>query len=425
MLWVSFFILWKRKTIMKYWNWINRYRRCFFHILLGIQIVFSYGLIYEYIPDSLTVSRGNEIQLDQTLPIQTEIYDSESTVTSLSAIVPQAKNLSYHMDCKFLGVIPLKTVEVQIVESRSVIPGGNPVGIYIRMKGVLVVDLTSFQDPSGNLQDPCKHILKKGDYIQAVNGKQVNTKEDLVEMVQACAGEELSLELVRNEERITCVVQPKQNESGVYQLGAWVRDDMAGIGTLTYIDADGNYGALGHSISDVEVQSPVLLDSGMIYRTQIVHIIKGKKGNPGELVGTIRYQQDQLLGSVTQNTENGIFGTISQMPEELSDAQSFPIGYKQDIEDKSAWILLYEDGVQTRYRIEIQHVDMNCDEKNKSILFQVTDEALLEKTGGIVQGLSGAPILQHGKWIGAVTHVLVNDPSSGYGILAEDMINNN
>lgn len=407
---------------MKYWNWITKKRRYFFRILLVIQILFSYGLIYESIPDSVNVSRGNEIQLDQTLPIQTEISDNESIRTSLSAVVPQGKDLTYHMDCKFLGVIPVKTVAVHIVEPRFVIPGGNPVGIYIRMKGVLVVDLTSFEDPSGHLQDPCKHILKKGDYIQAVNGKPVNTKEDLTKLVQSCAGEELSLELMRNEEHITCAVQPKQNASGVYQLGAWVRDDMAGIGTLTYIDADGRFGALGHGISDVEVHSPVLLDSGKIYRTQIVHIIKGEKGNPGELVGTIRYQPDQLLGEIRQNTENGIFGNITKMPEELGKAKSCPIGYKQEIQDTSAYILLTEDGVQTRYRIEIQHVDMNCDEKNKSILFQVTDEALLEKTGGIIQGLSGAPILQNGKWIGAVTHVLVNDPSSGYGILAEDMI---
>ncbi|MCD8323667.1 MAG: SpoIVB peptidase, partial [Clostridiales bacterium] len=328
----------------------------------------------------------------------------------------------YELDCRLLGILPITTVTVNIVEDTQVIPCGVPVGIYIQTTGVYVADVAEIVQADGGSASPARHVLKAGDYITSADGEPVETKEALVETVQSSGGESLLLTVLRDGESINCEVTPVQNAEGVYQMGVWVRDDLAGIGTLTYVTKDNTFGALGHSISDTDTGSRVDMSGGTVYQASILTIIKGEKGNPGELVGQIRYTQDQILGTITENGINGIFGTLDALPEEVSAAEAVAVGYKQEVAEGAAEIRMELDGEICTFAIEIESIDMNASEVNKSLRFRVTDEALIEKTGGIIQGMSGAPILQNGKIIGAVTHVFVSDPTEGYGIFIEDMI---
>ena len=255
-----------------------------------------------------------------------------------------------------------------------------------------------------------------------MNGAQVTAKEDLQRAVAESGGSVLQLTVVRGGEAFQCSVTPICTDSKIFQIGVWVRDDLAGIGTLTYIDGEGTFGALGHGITDTDVEHLISVLDGTVYQANILSVIRGEQGKPGELVGQIHYNQANRLGQITKNTKNGIFGQIENLPDSLADATSMEIGFKQEIENGPAQILATIDDQPELFDIEIMDVDLNPRESNKGIRFQVTDANLIRKTGGIIQGLSGAPILQNGKVIGAVTHVLVNDPCKGYGIFIETMI---
>ena len=226
----------------------------------------------------------------------------------------------------------------------------------------------------------------------------------------------------RNGEVSSIKVSPTQTGREEYKLGIWVRDDTQGIGTVTYMDGDGNYGALGHGISDVDTGLLMNLDGGNLYHTEILSVVKGEKGSPGEMTGVIRYRNSEILGTITENTDQGIFGKITRQKEGFAVGEPVEIAYKQEITAGPATILSAVDGTVKEYSIEIEKINLNSREANKSMVIRVTDEELLEKTGGIIQGMSGSPILQNGKLIGAVTHVFVQDSARGYGIFIEHML---
>ena len=269
---------------------------------------------------------------------------------------------------------------------------------------------------------PAENILKAGDYILSVNGEKVAEKEDLQRLVQQNGAEKEILTINRNGESIEVGVTPVQNKNGTYMLGAWVRDDLAGIGTLTYYKEDGTYGALGHAVSDGDVGGRIQMREGYVYNAQIIGVKKGQKGNPGELSGMIRYQSADCLGTIEENTDIGIYGKLDGNIAALPRGDYYNICYKQDIKQGPATIICGFTGEKKEYAIEIESLDYSGREANKGILFRVTDEQLLDMTGGIVQGMSGSPILQDGKIIGAVTHVFVSDSSMGYGIFIENMV---
>ena len=201
-----------------------------------------------------------------------------------------------------------------------------------------------------------------------------------------------------------------------------MRDDLAGIGTLTYYKEDGTYGALGHAVSDGDVGERIQMSEGYVYNAQIIGVKKGQKGNPGELSGMIRYQSADCLGTIEENTDIGIYGKLDGNIAALPRGDYYNICYKQDIKQGPATIICGFTGEKKEYAIEIESLDYSGREANKGILFRVTDEQLLDMTGGIVQGMSGSPILQDGKIIGAVTLVFVSDSSMGYGIFIENMV---
>ncbi len=310
---------------------------------------------------------------------------------------------------------------MHVVEKSYVMPCGMPVGIYTKTKGILIIGTGKVTSSDGLVYEPADQIVKSGDYIMTVNGKEISEKEDLVRLVNDSQGDAVVLGILRDGEPIELKIKPAALKDGSYKLGIWVRDDMAGVGTLTYISPDMKYGALGHPVSDGDTGSMIRLSGGKIYSTDIVGIVKGENGAPGELTGVINYKDENCLGTINENTRTGIYGDLVKLPEEMEDAY-VEVCMKQDIRKGAAYILSALDGNVQQYQIEIDEVDLSGREENKGILFHVTDERLLSETGGIVQGMSGSPILQDGKIVGAVTHVFISDATKGYGVFIEKML---
>lgn len=261
-----------------------------------------------------------------------------------------------------------------------------------------------------------------GDYIKKLNGVPVSEKDDFIERIMEGDGKEVIISVRRNGELIELKVQPVRDQNGALRIGAWVRDNTQGVGTLTYIDGEGNFGALGHGINDVDTNELMKMNDGTLYQTEIVSIHKGSMGKPGEMVGMITYADNHILGDIRTNSKQGIFGEYNEKVLNMATASPMPIGLKQEIVEGPAQILCTVDGTTRYYDIEITDIHLDHDNVNRGLEIKVTDPELLEITGGIIQGMSGAPIIQNGKFIGAVTHVLVQDSSRGYGIFIENML---
>lgn len=396
----------------------QKYRRKSFLLFCVMLICSAYLWLVDAIPDTISILRGEEVTLAEDLPVTTKLETVDGTISSSGNI----NGNSYEVSCRLFGIIPVKRVTVYIVKEAQVIPCGTPFGIYIHTDGVLVVDISDIVQNGIAVESPAAHILKPGDYITAVNGTTVSEKEEVQQAVAQSSGEVMRLSVMREGEPLECELCPILNDTGNYQLGVWVRDDLAGIGTLTYVDADGRFGALGHGITDVDVERLVSMKSATAYQAEILSIIRGEKGSPGELVGQIYYTPANEIGEITKNTKNGIFGRLDGLPDLLQEASAMEIGFKQEIKTGSAQILVTLEDTRQLYDIIISDVDLNPQEANKGIAFQVADDTLIQETGGIIQGMSGAPILQNGKVIGAVTHVFVDNPTKGYGIFIETML---
>ena len=328
---------------------------------------------------------------------------------------------SYLLPCRILGFIPFKEIKITPAESTSVYVSGSTVGIYMETKGVLIIDTGEIISREGTSLEPAKNIVKPGDYIVAFNQQRIKNKQELLKDLSFLDGEPVTLDVIRDGKQIPLSLTPVKDAAGAYKLGIWVRDNTQGIGTLTYVDGNGNYGALGHGISDVDTGELLHINKGALYQAEILGIQKGETGSPGELSGLIRYEPGRIIGNIEKNSKNGIYGNLSAGIKN-TDLKKLPVAYKQELEIGPASILCCVDGQAKEYRAEITRIDMNHEDTNKSFVIHVTDERLLELTGGIVQGMSGSPVIQNGKVIGAVTHVFVQDATSGYGIFIENML---
>ena len=241
-------------------------------------------------------------------------------------------------------------------------------------------------------------------------------------MVDKLEDEDVVLKVKRHEQFIDIRIQAVKCSTDGYKLGIWVRDNAQGLGTITYLNADSTFGALGHGIHDVDTSELLDISGGTLYTTSIRDIQKGTDGVPGGMEGIIVYNNYNMLGTVTKNTEEGIYGTVERVEALFSGVDPVEVASAEEIREGEASIRCTVDGKLKEYKIRITNIDKNAKEANKALEIQVTDEELLDATGGIVQGMSGSPILQDGKLVGAVTHVFVNDPSRGYGIFAETML---
>ncbi len=283
----------------------------------------------------------------------------------------------------------------------------------------MVVGTSELTDVSGNVVEPAYGIIQSGDYILEAAGRPVEDKEQLISAISENGENPCIFTIRRNEEVMEAKVDTVLTEDGTVKAGIWVKDDAQGIGTLTYVEGNGNFGALGHAMSDSDTGKRLEASGGTLERAEIQDVLKGENGSPGSLLGTIVYGAG-VLGEVEKNTDSGIFGHLEDQSL-LSEAAVLPVGYKQDVELGPAMIRCSADGTLKNYDIEIIKADVSTD-SNKGLVVQVTDPELLSLTGGIVQGMSGSPIIQNGKLVGAVTHVFVQDSTKGYGIFLETML---
>ncbi len=308
------------------------------------------------------------------------------------------------------------------LSDEMVIPGGMPIGIYMETDGVLIIGTEGIADKTGTVCEPAKYIVKEGDYITALNYSPIKSKSELIEAVGNLDSKEVVLTLRREEQKLDVRFECVQVAAEVYKLGIWVRDNVQGLGTLTYMTTESKFGALGHGIHDVDTNELLEIADGDLYKTTIRGVQKGKVGSPGGLEGVIIYNNRNVLGTVEDNTENGVYGTVEDIDTLFENQEAVEICSKEDVQAGPATIRCCVGGSVEEYEIKILRADLYSRTENKSIVIQVTDQKLLDITGGIVQGMSGSPVIQNGKLVGAVTHVLVNDPTRGYGIFIEDML---
>lgn len=373
----------------------------------------GYSCLDRKIPDEIYVSEKGGQNVEELLKRPFLTFDEA---------VPVSGNGSYLLPCRLLGIIPFKQIKVTPEVQRSIFVSGSTVGMYMETNGVLIIDTGEILSESGETKEPAKNIVKPGDYIVALNDEKISRKKDLIDDLKKLEGEEVILDVVRNGKTVPVSITPAKDKQGEYKLGIWVRDNTQGIGTLTFVDEKGNYGALGHGISDVDTGELLEIQDGALYQAQILGIQKGAKGSPGELSGLIRYEPGKIIGSIETNSKNGIYGHFTGDRKSPISLKKMPVGYKQEVTEGEASILCCVEDEVKEYQAEITKIDMNHSDTNKSFVIRVADPKLLSVTGGIVQGMSGSPVLQNGKIIGAVTHVFVQDSTSGYGIFIENML---
>ncbi len=323
--------------------------------------------------------------------------------------------------CHLFGVIPLKTIELEVVDRQEVYPGGIPVGIYVETDGIFVIGTGQIETKQGMIASPAKNVIKTGDYIVSFQGKMITRKQELIDKLANFQEKKLILGIRRNQEEMEVCVEPVVMEEGA-RLGVWVRDDTQGVGTLTFVTEQGEFGALGHGISDEDSELLMEVSKGKLYDCEIMEIAKGQVGTPGKILGKIIYSPSKLYGEVTGNLKGGIYGTANAQLRRCVNKSTMPIALKQEIVEGEAVILSSVSGTLEEYKVKIVKIHKGEKDIKKGMELVVTDERLLELTGGIVQGMSGSPIIQDGKLVGAVTHVLVNDPTRGYGIFIENML---
>lgn len=385
--------------------------RCIASITAG-AILCTMGLVSYYtysLPESYRVFSFDSLSPNKFL---VNAYVSHSDVEASSQV-----NNEIDVDYKLFGIIPIKRAHVSRLSEQSIIPCGTPFGVKILSDGVLVIGLTSIMTDNKEVSPAKDAGLKVGDVVLSINGKQVLTNSQLAQLVNDSGGKEMKVVYRRkSEEKTTTLTPVKAGTSQEYKAGMWVRDSSAGIGTITFCTGDGVFGGLGHPICDIDTKEIMPLGSGEIVGASISGVKKGDSGSPGELCGD--FINNEVLGSVKKNCDYGLYGTLNKP---LTVHDPVKLGLKQDVKLGEATIYTTISGEQpTEYKINIESVDYKSDKRN--LIIKVTDERLLNQTGGVVQGMSGSPILQDGKLVGAITHVLVNDPKKGYGIFAETML---
>lgn len=433
------------------------YRGFLYMLLIAATVALITIVYFDYwdkIPSTIKIRAGVEQELDFKVPVSGEIYRIKEETAQVSAISDTeigvkteqvAESISdsvrsihvnfthtvkvraneidtYQMNLKLFGVLPYKSVDIEVIQDKMLIPSGIPIGIYVKTNGVLVVGIGEFENDEGKKVSPAKYALQKGDYILKADGEEIENKKQLVRMIEECEEESMVLTIKRNGEVTDVMVKPECNQNEERKLGIWIRDNAQGIGTMTYEDVDHSFGALGHGINDVDTSTLMNLDEGTLYKTEIVGITRGTNGSPGELTGYIEYDSDNIIGEITENTTEGIFGVCDTQLENAVSHEPIPIALKQEIVLGPAQIICSVTGEPDFYDVEIVEVNLERDNINRGIVIRVVDEKLLTLTGGIIQGMSGSPIIQNGKLAGAVTHVLVQDSTKGYGIFIEEML---
>lgn len=384
-------------------------------IIILLCIILGYVTNITSIPDKIVIFKNEELKLGQAFGIT--LKEKEDKLIQTSNINNKVEEKIVTL--KLFNIIDIKDVKVSVVENTKVIPLGNIIGLKIYSDGVLVIGMTEV----GGEKPYATSDIKEGDLIVSVDNINVTTTQKLIECVNASNGNIIEIKYLRNGEEHVTNIEPIKTANDEYKIGLWVRDGAVGIGTATYYDSNnGKIATLGHGIVDIDTDSLITVESGEITKARISKLKKGVEGTPGEIKGSL--VEDEVIGSISINTGFGIYGNVySTSSLDLNSTEEMEVALIEDIKKGPAKIILaLEDGVRKEYDIEIKKIYKNNTEDNKSMLIEITDQDLIEKTGGIIQGMSGAPIVQNGKFIGAITHVLINNPKQGYALFGETMI---
>ncbi len=401
-------------------------------LLVSLISVLFFQPFQQYIdiPKSITVFEGQDYTLNKAVPVSASLVSHKSTIT----LEQNQKNVSLkaneqgkeQMLLEFAG-IPVKKVDVNVLKDFRVKPGGQSIGVKLNSVGVLVVGHHLVNTENGKKSPGEIAGIKIGDIITEINGSKIEKMTDVAPFVQSAGqnGKALDMVISRESGKFTTKLTPlKDKGENSYKLGLYIRDSAAGIGTMTFIHPQTKkYGALGHVISDMDTKKPIVVEDGQIVRSTVTSIEKGSNGDPGEKLA--RFSSDrEIVGNIQKNSPFGIFGVLNKDLKNGIMDKPLPIALSHQVKEGPAKIytVVNDDRVE-EFEIEIVSTIPQKFPATKGMVIKVTDPKLLEKTGGIVQGMSGSPIIQDGKLIGAVTHVFVNDPTSGYGVHIEWMLN--
>ncbi len=380
------------------------------------------------IPNNIILFQGEKLNLQTvyglTLKDETNIQNQE-TVQASSTLATNTNNIGKHnLKLNLFGAIPVRNINVNIIPKTSVVPLGNTVGLKLYTSGVLVVGMSEIEGNDNKKYKPYENTgIQEGDMIIKIDNKTVTCTADLLTNVNNSKGENIELVYVRNGETQETNITPIKASDNKYKLGLWVRDAAAGVGTVSFYDPETKtFAALGHGIQDIDTGQLLDIASGDFITTKIVSIIKGEKGNPGRIQGSI--EESTVIGQVYKNTDFGVYGKLDNISAlNINIANALEVATRDEIKLGPAKIRCTLENNKTKeYNVEIEKLYKNNNSNNKSMLVKVTDEELINKTGGIIQGMSGSPIIQNNKVVGALTHVLVNDPLTGYGVFADLMI---
>jgi stage IV sporulation protein B len=417
--------------------------------LIGLMLVFFVCMVtistpfqsYASFPSELRLFSGQGKQLQLAMPVSAQVTVKDPEIVKVNGKANHSFRLNLkdpislepnrsgytEMKLKLFGAIPLKTLKVNVVPELKVYPGGQTIGVKIKSAGILVVGhhlVTVAQDQKLSPGEEAKILL--GDLIMKINGKPSNDVSKVADIVNEAGQNKKPLELtiVRNNQTLQIKLQPAYDVvDKAYRLGLYIRDSAAGVGTLTFYAPDHKvYGALGHVITDMDTQTPIVVGDGQIFHSNVTSISKSQHGEPGEKRAII-FKDSRVLGSIEKNTSFGIFGKMTEQPDNGMFKEPLPVAFSEEVKEGPAQIYTVVDGQKVeKFDIQIVHVSKQDFPATKGMVIKVTDPKLIEKTGGIVQGMSGSPIVQNGKIVGAVTHVFVNDPTSGYGCFIEWML---
>ncbi|MBR4072818.1 MAG: SpoIVB peptidase [Clostridia bacterium] len=387
----------------------------FIFLIVSVAIFTTIYTLSNDFSKSYKITKDDTFDIDAPLPVTAEYKGVKISQSATSRTVGE----KIKVDLKMFGLIPISTVDVEVVDEMYVSVLGNPFGMKIYTEGVLVINFTDFETKSG-IENPAKKAgIQKGDYILSVNGKEITTNEELSDYVAESNGKTLRFKIKRGKNNLYINVKPViADETNSYKIGLWVRDSSAGIGTLTfYSPLTGVVCGLGQGICDSDTGDLLSIESGEFVNAEIISVTKGKEGSPGEMHGKFLYE---TIADISLNSEIGVYGALKGS---LNVSKVLEVALKQEIKNGNAKIYCTVDGENPKfYNCTVKKRSSAYFSRTQNLIVEITDKELLEKTGGIIQGMSGSPILQNGKLIGAVTHVLVDDPTKGYGIFAENML---
>ena len=387
-------------------------------IVIILVLIYIYVCNISMLPNNIILMQGEVLNLNTVLGVNVKNAKTVTASSNLNNSIFEETG-KMNLELNLFNLFSVKDVTVNVIPKTTVIPLGKAIGMKMYTKGVLVVGMSEIEG-----QKPYENSgIETGDKIVEVNNVKINNTEELIACVNSSKGENIEITYISDNEEEVTNISPVKTGENEYKLGLWVRDAAAGVGTLTFYEpSTGEFGALGHGINDVDTYQLIDIANGELVTTNIIDIVKGEDGTPGEIRGVI--DGGSTIGSIYKNTNYGVYGKVIDTSRlNLSKNNEIEVANRSEITTGKAEIMCeLEDGKIEKYEIEIQKIFLENNQDNKSMLIKVTDEDLIEKTGGIIQGMSGAPIIQNGKFIGAVTHVLVNDSKMGYAVFADLMI---